>query len=708
MGLRNSKVGVASNDLYFSIEEQCPLVWLTSDSTINLNKSHISNLLQGIFSHLEIFHDIDRRIDYITSPNQKTMVLVIARPINDMTFLVKILLDLKQIGAIYIYSDTNYYPETSEISNIHRFKGIFTDIIQLENDLKEHVRILRWFKPVNFTTTSANQGTNDDDHDVGSSMEISFVFGSLIRDIFLEAPIYKNERDDFFYDSHNRFANDRARLNIIKQFKRTYRPGKAIYWYTTNTFLYEELNKALREQDFDLLFILRFFIRDLNQQLSKIAQDNMKKENTFDITLYRGQGMSKADFEGRIRKRVGGLLWIHEFLSTSRCLEVAEMFVLRDPTIVSILFEIHCNEAFEKRCFADIKIFSKNPDEEECLFQMGTVFRIDSVECIQNNEWKVRLFLSSTNQEKHRDQALLYDTLRTSIFSEPTILHRLARMLFLMGQYSKAKEMYTLLLETTSIEDRLETVYLNFKIGRIFDEEGDPEQAYRHFCQSLEYLPPNSHGKLQTPFIHYNLGHTLQQMGRLDEARDHIEKGFLSAKRLEDEHDSNAWRLDSFDVTERYLTNLAFVLSREGKFEDALTKHRACLRLRLHRYHSIEKWKYGESYSNIASSYLDMLDYNRALEYYQKALLMQRKHLVPTHPARATSYYKMSCVLQLLGELDSATYYARLAFKQLQHTSVSHSRINEYKKRYDELFQELLTQRIQAFEINSMSRETNQ
>ncbi|CAF1537312.1 unnamed protein product [Rotaria magnacalcarata] len=103
-----------------------------------------------------------------------------------------------------------------------------------------------------------------------------------------------------------------------------------------------------------------------------------------------------------------------------------------------------------------------------------------------------------------------------------------------------------------------------------------------------------------------------------------------------------------------------------------------------------------------------MLDYNRALEYYQKALLMQRKHLVPTHPARATSYYKMSCVLQLLGELDSATYYARLAFKQLQHTSVSHSRINEYKKRYDELFQELLTQRIQAFEINSMSRETNQ
>ncbi|CAF4241022.1 unnamed protein product, partial [Rotaria magnacalcarata] len=237
MGLRNSKVGVASNDLYFSIEEQCPLVWLTSDSTINLNKSHISNLLQGIFSHLEIFHDIDRRIDYITSPNQKTIVLVIARPINDMTFLVKILLDFKQIGAIYIYSDTNYYPETSEISNIHRFKGIFTDIIQLANDLKEHVRILRWFKPVNFTTTSANQGTNDDDHDVGSSMEISFVFGSLIRDIFLEAPIYKNERDDFFYDSHNRFANDRARLNIIKQFKRTYRPGKAIYWYTTNTFL---------------------------------------------------------------------------------------------------------------------------------------------------------------------------------------------------------------------------------------------------------------------------------------------------------------------------------------------------------------------------------------------------------------------------------------------------------------------------------------
>jgi tetratricopeptide (TPR) repeat protein len=186
---------------------------------------------------------------------------------------------------------------------------------------------------------------------------------------------------------------------------------------------------------------------------------------------------------------------------------------------------------------------------------MGTVFRIDGVECVGSNQSKVRLSLSSTTNEENVHQTLLYSSMESAITTEPTILHRLAKMLFMMGQYSKAKQMYATLIETTHPDDRLEIAYLNFKLGRVHDEEGLPEQAYRHFYQALEHLPLDtkgtssflfgekskslyiSDGKQRIPFIHLQLSHTLQQMDRLKEARDNIDEGFASAKKVADSND---------------------------------------------------------------------------------------------------------------------------------------------------------------------------
>jgi tetratricopeptide (TPR) repeat protein len=125
---------------------------------------------------------------------------------------------------------------------------------------------------------------------------------------------------------------------------------------------------------------------------------------------------------------------------------------------------------------------------------------------------------------------------------------------------------------------------------------------------------------------------------------------------------------------------LAAILHDEGNLDEAFKYRMMCLRLQLARFHSIEKWKIGESYSEIASSYLSENNYIRAHEYYMKALTMQRKSLV----------------LESLGQLDEATHHSRLAVKILERTygTKEHPRMRAYQLTYNSLFQKLLIERL--------------
>jgi tetratricopeptide (TPR) repeat protein len=141
---------------------------------------------------------------------------------------------------------------------------------------------------------------------------------------------------------------------------------------------------------------------------------------------------------------------------------------------------------------------------------------------------------------------------------------------------------------------------------------------------------------------------------------------------------------------------LAAILHDEGNLDEAFKYRMMCLRLQLARFHSIEKWKIGESYSEIASSYLSENNYIRAHEYYMKALTMQRKSLVPNHPMRAVTHSNLALVLESLGQLDEATHHSRLAVKILERTygTKEHPRMRAYQLTYNSLFQKLLIERL--------------
>ena len=68
-----------------------------------------------------------------------------------------------------------------------------------------------------------------------------------------------------FYEG--KYEGNDSQLNMIYEFRLSYSPDKALQWYTRESFFYRVLNKALRTQNIELLFLLRSFISDIGQQL---------------------------------------------------------------------------------------------------------------------------------------------------------------------------------------------------------------------------------------------------------------------------------------------------------------------------------------------------------------------------------------------------------------------------------------------------------
>src|SRR5690348_10721964 len=56
------------------------------------------------------------------------------------------------------------------------------------------------------------------------------------------------------------YKKDSNELNTIEKFEKDYTTEVALTWYTKDSFLTQLLNKALRTQNIDILFLFDFFI----------------------------------------------------------------------------------------------------------------------------------------------------------------------------------------------------------------------------------------------------------------------------------------------------------------------------------------------------------------------------------------------------------------------------------------------------------------
>ena len=149
-------------------------------------------------------------------------------------------------------------------------------------------------------------------------------------------------------------------------------------------------------QNIDLLYLFRFFIRDLGQEL-----ENNKCASR--IHVYRAQQMSKREIE-ILQKSVGEYISMSSFLSTSFNREQARAFLVsaaRSNDIGQVFFEIDADPRLDNiKPFANITSVSYFPNEEEVLFMIGSIFRLVEMKCDSDGIWNIRMILCSQNDNQ--------------------------------------------------------------------------------------------------------------------------------------------------------------------------------------------------------------------------------------------------------------------------------------------------------------------
>jgi Tfp pilus assembly protein PilF len=298
------------------------------------------------------------------------------------------------------------------------------------------------------------------------------------------------------------------------------------------------LNHALRLMDVDIIIKMGFFINDLHHHIEQLHSNQFnghQSDNSF--TVYRGQGMSKTDFD-QMTKTKGGLMSFNSFLSTSKDRAVPFAFATsnsNNPDLLGILFAMTIHPTKSTTPFASIIDVSHFKDEDEVFFAMHIVFPINGIKPMAENHrlFQVELTLTSDND---KDLRVLTNRIREETFPDLEGWYRLGVVLLKLGQPNKTETVYKILLEQTS-EEREKGLIYN-ELGCVNADLGKHKEAIIFLEKSLEVynktLTPN-HRNLASSYN--NIGMVYDDMGEYSKALSYYEKAYeIDQKSLSPNH----------------------------------------------------------------------------------------------------------------------------------------------------------------------------
>jgi tetratricopeptide (TPR) repeat protein len=292
---------------------------------------------------------------------------------------------------------------------------------------------------------------------------------------------------------------------------------------------------------------------------------------------------------------------------------------------MGVLFVMQIDTSKLSTHFANVRDVSVYQTEEEILFSMHSIFRIEQIEQLgeSNRLWQVNLTLTNGNDPQ---LYALTERMREETKGS-TGWFRLGKLLVKLAHYNNAEDLYETLL-TQRVDDA--------EKGHIFYQLG-----YIKYCQE-EYVDAiafdeNSLEIRQKMFLSehpdvadcYNsIGTVNISTGEYSKALSYYEKGFsIRQKTLPPNHP---------DIGESY-NNIGLVYESTGDYSKAIFHYETALQIReitLPPNHP----DVAESYNNIGLVYERMGEYSKAISFYEKALETREKTLPPNHPEFGIAY----------------------------------------------------------------------
>ena len=309
-------------------------------------------------------------------------------------------------------------------------------------------------EPISFNTFNANSDTGKST----TGLNGDFLNSRLLIDCLLRMNANETDKDELIDLLQQQYEGNDNQLNMVEEFRRCYSRDKALWWYTRESFFYRVLNKALRTQNIELLFLLRSFISDIGQQL----QDHQAKSC---LHVFRGQLMSRDELNS-LREHVGQYISINAFFSSSTDYNVANVFSGYDApsdNMERVLFEIDADPSVvTTQPFANISSYGNFPHELEVLFMVSSIFQITDINYHDRHVWSVQMRLCSEN-ENTLQQVLTYMRNRNGIGA--TNMGSLGHVLWDMAKFDLAEKYYLRFLNENPPNNLLlHNVYRNLAI----------------------------------------------------------------------------------------------------------------------------------------------------------------------------------------------------------------------------------------------------
>ncbi|UJR18965.1 hypothetical protein I4U23_022094 [Adineta vaga] len=637
--------------------ENLTLIWFDISISENSDAKKYSIFIDEfhhIFNDIHVFNDIDIFIDYITDIKNEYIFLIITNSSSIQTSLEQILNQLRQIHLFYIF----YEEKTSNQQELYlekhkKCRGIFSSMTNICAQLRKDVKICE-HNLIGFNVIGNENSTNDE-------QEANFMYAQLLKEYLLD--IANNETSnltEMIEYCRRKYVDNHQELNRIDELEKNYQNHSSIWWYTRDGFMYKMLNKALRLQDIETLYAMRLFVKELHEQLVYLhhyQQNNSINSSDFnEIILYRGQQMSSNEFL-KLKNNQGGLLSINIFLSTSKNRDVAEMFAgnnaLLDDNITAVLLKIHArNNDTDMPVFAQIDEISFFGDgENEVLFSMGTVFRIENITQQNSHDdfWLVELTLTNANDLQLTE---LTRYMREQV-QHATPRDRLYNLLLNIGKYTEAKQFLQLALNEVNNSDQQSQAALHHQIGFIYHEMGELEKSITEYEQSLAIkLSYLSDDDPEFALTFANMSGVYRELGQLDVALIYIQQALDIDQRHSNHETILAARFHC----------MGMILHDQNKIDEAIEQFQKVLTIWIRNLPSTHP-TIAESLNNLATIYYEQKRYDQALNMYKKCLDIETKSLLIEHPSLAITYNNIAFTYYHKGFYQDALDYSLKAIE---------------------------------------------
>lgn len=429
-----------------------------------------------------------------------------------------------------------------------------------------------------------------------------------------------SDRKDLVDICKTAYKDNQSQLDILNEFEKNYKSENAIWWYTRESCLYRILNKALRYQDYDILFSFRFFITDIAKQIkNEYEKFNRKTCNRECFQVYRGQIIGNSELE-LMKNNTGQYLSMNSFFSTSLNRSVAFKFIssliINDNTQQKILFEIEINPKLQTKEFVNVSQMSFYKNEDEILIMLGAFFLIKEI--IYDKKkfyWIAYLSLADEINFHLKDT---FTHMKQKI-GEETNLASLGKILFEMGLYNQVEKcyqhmMYQAQMDLSAANSGLSKAALGIK---------DFDKAVKYEEEALQIkkkILTKNHRELAISYS--RLGDIYCKLNDHEHALFYLKKaGKIQEKSI----------LDDPLILAKTYHRIAMTCLEIKNYDLAMEFFNTTLKIRKENLPANDK-SIASTYRSIGKLYSKQLNFNQALKYYNEALEIYKKVLTPGHP----------------------------------------------------------------------------